>query len=75
MAGHGDFWESKCNRSLFSTQLLEFRSGEECKMGCWGLSVSSKVLGTRIWLAMVTSGSQNVIETVVIKEVCVISQS
>ena len=44
-------------------------------MGCWGLSVSSKVLGTRIWLAMVTSGSQNVIETVVIKEVCVISQS
>ena len=31
-------------------------------MGCWGLSVSSKVVGTKLWLAMVTSGSQNVIE-------------
>ena len=43
-------------------------------MGCWGLSVSSKVVGTRLWLAMVTSGSQDVIETVVMKEVFVISQ-
>ena len=28
-------------------------------MGCWWLS---KVVGTKLWLAMVTFGSQNVIE-------------